>query len=153
MSFITPWLAAWMVTATMVGVTPEMLQQRAGYLEARERLIHEMVVEAPASRPHTHRHRSLPGSVEQWRPLVEAYFPSAQVTKALRVLECESRGDPRAYNRRSGASGLFQHLAKYWDQRSAAAGWAGADIFDPEANIAVAAWLWRWGGWGHWTCA
>ncbi len=94
------------------------------------------------------------GSVEQWRPLVTVYFPALQVNTAMRVLNCETggTGNPNSYNESSGASGLFQHLPKYWTERSRKAGWAGADIMDPEANVAVAAWLQRTGGWRHWTC-
>jgi soluble lytic murein transglycosylase-like protein len=89
--------------------------------------------------------------VEQWRPLVETYFRAGEVDRAMRIMACESGGNPRAYNR-SGASGLFQHLARYWSSRSAAAGWAGADIFNPTANVAVAAWLRDAMGWGSWVC-
>lgn len=88
--------------------------------------------------------------VEQWRSLVAAYFAPEHVDKALRVINCESRGDPNAKNPRSTASGLFQHLASYWDDRSVRAGWAGASIWDPEANVAVGAWLYYLDGWGHW---
>jgi hypothetical protein len=48
---------------------------------------------------------------------------------------------------------LFQHLASAWEARSEAAGIAGASIWDPEANVAVAAWLfYEGGGKRHWTC-
>lgn len=71
----------------------------------------------------------------------------------MRVMACESGGNPLAKNPRSSASGLFQHLARLWPERSVKAGWPGADIFDPEANIAVAAWLYYYGGGpGHWVC-
>ena len=90
--------------------------------------------------------------VERWRPLVTIHFPSDRVDWALRIIECESHGEPNAKNPRSSASGLFQHLASLWDERAAAAGWAGADVFDPQANIAVAAWLLENGGPGHWVC-
>ena len=89
--------------------------------------------------------------VERWRPLVAEWFPS-QVDAAMRVLACESHGKRWAFNRTSGASGLFQHLAKYWDARAAKAGWAGASVWDPVANVAVAAWLWRQSGWQPWEC-
>ncbi len=108
--------------------------------------------------PHTHPARSpaparvYAGGVEQWRPLVEAYFAADQVERALRVMACESGGVPTAKNPGSSASGLMQHLARYWPSRSNSAGWAGASIWDPEANIAVAAWLQRTGGWSHWVC-
>jgi len=90
--------------------------------------------------------------VEQWRPLVKKYFKPEYVNNALSVMQGESRGNPTAKNPNSSASGLFQHLARYWEGRSAKAGWAGASIFDPEANIAVASWLSNGGAnWGHWV--
>jgi len=99
------------------------------------------------------RPSSVTVDVETWRPLVGAYFPASHVDAALRVLACESHGNPGAVNPSSGASGLFQHMPRYWADRSAAAGWAGADIMDPEANVAVAAWLSNGGrDWSHWTC-
>lgn len=90
--------------------------------------------------------------VERWRPVVDTYFPEDRVDWALRIMECESRGDPNAKNPNSSASGLFQHLARLWPERAAAAGWADADVFDPFANIAVAAWLLENGGTSHWVC-
>lgn len=91
--------------------------------------------------------------VEQWRALVEKHFAPDQVAKAMRVMACESGGNPDAKNPRSGAAGLFQHLQKYWASRTAAAGYPGASIFDPEANIAASAWLSSNHGWQHWTCS
>jgi hypothetical protein len=93
----------------------------------------------------------IPPGTEPWVGLVEASFASGDVGQALMVIWCESKGDPSATNGSSGAAGLFQHLPKYWAERSAAAGWEGADIYDPAANIAVAAWLvYEGGGWSHW---
>jgi hypothetical protein len=90
-------------------------------------------------------------SVQDWRPLVELYFRPEHVDRALRIIACESRGDPAARNPRSSATGLFQHLARLWPSRAAAAGWEGASITDPVANVAVAAWLvYEGGGWSHW---
>jgi hypothetical protein len=92
--------------------------------------------------------------VEDWRPLVAVYFAPGDVDQALRIIQCESQGKPTAKNPNSSASGLFQHLASAWAERSAKAGWAGADIFDPTANIAVAAWLvYEGGGWSHWNAS
>jgi hypothetical protein len=102
--------------------------------------------------PTATAHGTAPAGVEQWRSLVVAYFPPDQVERALRVMACESGGNPLAKNPGSSASGLFQHLARYWPTRSSAAGWAGASIWNGEANIAVAAWLLRTGGWSHWVC-
>lgn len=92
--------------------------------------------------------------VEQWRELVEKYFKKQHVTWALNIIQCESGGDPNAYNASSGASGLFQHLAKYWPERAAKAGFPGASPFNPEANIAASAYLLYAPGGGpqHWAC-
>jgi hypothetical protein len=93
-------------------------------------------------------------SVEDWRPLVEVFFEPGDVDRALRVIACESRGEPSAKNPSSTASGLFQHLASQWRSRSAQAGWGGSDVFDPVANVAVAAWLvYEGGGWSHWNAS
>ncbi len=100
------------------------------------------------------------GGVLRWRPLVEQYFPPERVSEALRVMHCESRGNPDARHPASDASGLFQFLAGTWAFASPRAGFPGASRFDPEANVAAAAWLvdysirtnHRWGPWGRWTC-
>ncbi|HJR87091.1 MAG TPA: transglycosylase SLT domain-containing protein [Acidimicrobiia bacterium] len=80
-------------------------------------------------------------TVERWRGVVSAYFQSAWVEPALRIIQCESLGDPEAYNPYSGASGLFQFLPGTWAVISSKAGFGGASAFDPEANIGTAAWL------------
>jgi len=69
---------------------------------------------------------------------------------AYRVAWCESRYDPGAYNRWSGASGLYQFLPTTW--RNTPQGRAGLSPFDPYANAEAAAWLYRVGGPGHWAC-
>lgn len=92
-------------------------------------------------------------AVETWRPLVMEFFPADAVEQALEVMWCESRGDPGAIHAESGATGLFQHLPEHWADRSAEAGFAGADIADPETNIAVAGWLLRRDGWSHWVAS
>jgi hypothetical protein len=84
-------------------------------------------------------------NVEAWRPLVEKYWPADLVDCALNIIQVESEGDPRAYNSRTSAEGLFQHLSKYWKGRAAAAGFRDADglyatPYNAEANIA-AAWV------------
>lgn len=69
---------------------------------------------------------------------------------AFRVSWCESRWDPAAYNRRSGASGLFQFLPSTW--MATPQGRAGLSPFDPYANAAAAAWLYRTAGPSQWAC-
>lgn len=82
-----------------------------------------------------------PPAVEQWRGLVEAYFPSNRVEEALRIIGCESNGDPNALNPYSGASGLFQFLPSTWETTAPKAGFPDASPFEPEANTGSAAWL------------
>ena len=61
--------------------------------------------------------------------------------EALRIIDCESNGDPDAYNPYSGASGLFQFLPSTWASTAPSAGYGGHSVFEPEANVASAAWL------------
>ncbi len=95
-----------------------------------------------------------PESVKDWRPLVASFFEPRHVSRALRIIWCESKGDPNAENPTSTASGLFQHLGSLWEERTAEAAMEGADIFDPVANTAMAAWLvYEAGGWSHWNAS
>lgn len=80
-------------------------------------------------------------ATEQWRSLVASYFTPSMVDQALSIIQCESLGDPDAYNPYSGAAGLFQFLPGTWAVTSVKAGFGGASVFDPEANVASAAWL------------
>ncbi len=98
--------------------------------------------------------------VERWRSTVEEAIvamggPIEDTNRFLSVMNCESMGDPDAYNASSGASGLMQHLQVYWDNRARLAGFEGKSPFDPVANIYTSAWLiYRatGGGWQHWVC-
>jgi hypothetical protein len=102
--------------------------------------------------------RPLKPAVEQWRSLVAAYFDPFMVDQALSIIQCESLGDPNAYNPYSGASGLFQFIPGTWAVTSIKAGFGGSSVFDPEANIASAAWLTSYYGalglnpWTPWHC-
>ena len=82
-----------------------------------------------------------PPAVERWRPLVQQFFPSNRVEEALRIIDCESNGDPDAYNPYSGASGLFQFIPSTWASTAPKSGYGGRSVFEPEANVASAAWL------------
>jgi hypothetical protein len=95
-----------------------------------------------------------PASAEDWRQLVAVYFPTDHVDRAIEVMQCESGGNPNAKNPISTASGLFQHLHSLWGPRVAKAGWGDGSIWDPQTNIAVAAWLvTEGGGWRHWNAS
>jgi hypothetical protein len=87
------------------------------------------------------------------RALASEYFEPADVNRAVRIAWCESRFDPNAVDLRSGGVGLFNHLPKYWDERSANAGFPGADATDAKASTAAAAWeVYEGGGWDVFTC-
>ena len=73
-----------------------------------------------------------------------------QVRTALCVADRESNFDPNARNRYSSAAGVFQWIASSWATYSARYGFAGASVFDPYANITVAAHAVADGGWGPW---
>ena len=75
-----------------------------------------------------------------WCPYVEQALvrfppqsPYVDVTKALRIIDCESRGLPWAWNRGGRTAGLLQHKLVYWGERAAAAG-------VPSANPWCAPW-------------
>ena len=102
--------------------------------------------------------------VDRWTPLVEIALESYGIPEELdtfmRVMHCESRGNPLAHNTavydnpKDQASGLMQHMPRWWDERVASAGMPGYSPFDPVANIFASAWLLttRGGGWAHWSC-
>ena len=87
--------------------------------------------------------------------LVDIYFLPEDREWALKVAFCESSGLPSDSYSNSVSSALavgwFQHLSKFWLDRSTAAGWRGYDIFDTEPNVAVAAWLFYRSGDSHWN--
>ena len=86
-------------------------------------------------------------SAEQWRPLVAKYFPASQVETAMRVMSCESGGNPAAINwddaKITGmpSNGLFQ-INSYHN-------WSWSD---PETNIQRAHNMWVRRGWQPWSC-
>lgn len=85
------------------------------------------------------------------RLLAPRYGVNAQ--SAINVMLCESGGNPGAYNATSGASGLFQQLARYWPGRAATYGHAGASPFNGYANASVSLGMIRdTGGYSHWVC-
>jgi hypothetical protein len=87
------------------------------------------------------------------RALVSVYFEPEDVNTAVRVAWCESRFNPDSVDLRTGATGLFKHLPRYWPERADAAGFAGADPTDPEASVAAAAWaVYSGGGWDVFVC-
>lgn len=83
--------------------------------------------------------------VERWRQLVAAYFPPAHVDRMLRIMRCESNGNPNAYNPGHGEKGLFQ-IHPLWQKA-----WPG-NYYDPQTNVAVAYQVWLTQGYPAWVC-
>ncbi len=95
------------------------------------------------------------------RELVQHYFEPEDVPLMLRIAFCESSAKPddkwsEAINPKSGATGWFQHLPKWWEERSYKAAFSGWLAVEPRANVGVAAWLYykqphpKWGNASHW---
>jgi hypothetical protein len=87
--------------------------------------------------------------------LINLYFLPEDSEWALRVAFCESSALPDDTYSNAVSSALavgwFQHLSRYWLERSERSGWYGYDIFDTEPNVAVAAWLFYKDGNSHWN--
>ena len=84
------------------------------------------------------------------RAFTEAGIPH-RAEEAVRVMMCESGGNPRATN--GSHDGLFQQARAYWSGRSRQYGQAGRSAYDPWANAVVSAGMVRdTGGWSHWSC-
>lgn len=147
-------VSAYLAAPAAAVETLELRAARDAYVTARSEAAQaEFLAELRlVNGPYDNRNSEFTWQVERWRPVVEMYFPEDRVDWALRIMECESHGDPEAKNPNSSASGLFQHLARLWPERAAKAGFADADVFDPFANVAVAAWLLENGGTSHWVC-
>lgn len=89
----------------------------------------------------------------QVRGLVETYFGSGDVNRAVRLAWCVSRFDVDAHNPTSGAVGLFQIDPDAWVLATAEMGIPSPDPFDPETNVAVAAHIvYHQEGWAAWDC-
>lgn len=76
----------------------------------------------------------------------------------IKVANCESSLDPTKtnYNYTAGGghpNGLFQFIPSTWADKSAKAGYGGADVFDASAAANVAAWAFANGQSGEWACA
>jgi hypothetical protein len=80
--------------------------------------------------------------VEQWRGMVESIFPAFAVETALRIMRCESSGNPNATGA-AGEMGLFQIHPRFHPDAT----------YDPYGNM-LAAYRISGGGtsWGAWSC-
>ena len=81
------------------------------------------------------------GSSEQWRGLVASVFPAWAVDTALRIIQCESKGNPGATGG-LGERGLFQIHPVHPDS-----------TYDPLGNVQAAYRISAGGqNWSAWTC-
>ena len=89
-----------------------------------------------------------PGSGGDGLAAIYAVFGSNPgLSWALRVAYCESRYNPLAVNRSSGASGLFQFMPSTWN-----ANFPGQNIWDPYAQARGALVFYNAGRQSAWTC-
>jgi hypothetical protein len=95
--------------------------------------------EAEVAERYSPASRSMRPAVARWRPLVAEY--PWDVETALRIISCESEGDPDAVNPWSGAAGLFQAMPE-WGRLT----WrlfGSRNLLDPVVNTALAFLLWE----------
>lgn len=87
------------------------------------------------------------GYVEQWRTMVAYYWGKHGATdRMLRIMRCESGGNPNAWNRSTDVRGLFQVRYPLWSKP-----WPG-NYFDPWTNAAIAYQVWLVQGYRAWAC-
>ena len=109
--------------------------------------------------PEPCSHGCLPGNEHYELPtlgeLINEYFKSEDRALARMIAFCESSGQTHDIGSTAVSSafavGWFQHLAKYWVERSEKAGWGEYHPFHGEANVAVASWLFYSSGVHHWN--
>lgn len=87
------------------------------------------------------------GQVEQWRTMVAYYWGRHGATdRMLRIMRCESGGNPNAWNRSTDVRGLFQVRYPLWSKL-----WPG-NYWDPWTNAAIAYQVWLTQGYRAWAC-
>lgn len=104
---------------------------------------------APKPPPSPPAPVSVAVGVEQWRPLVTFYWGKHgqyHVDRMLRIMRCESGGDPNAWNKSTDVRGLFQVRWPIWSKL-----WGG-NYFDPWVNAATAYQVWLLQGYQAWAC-
>lgn len=149
------WKREWINSSTNDGyLTPSEISTYLSFTSKHREPIRLPAQASPSRKPPP----TWSGSVEQWKPLIEQYFsPLNAVDWAMRVMHCESRGNPLALNSTTQAAGLMQVMPQW----HTGVGWGHGpspygpfDPFIPEENIRFAAWLYSqpWGGPSQWAC-
>lgn len=87
------------------------------------------------------------GQVEHYRPMVAYYWGRHGATdRMLRIMRCESGGNPNALHPRTDVRGLFQVRYPLWSKL-----WPG-NYYDPWTNAAIAYQVWLTQGYRAWAC-
>ncbi len=139
------------VSAALLAEFDDMQQRHPSYWQTPEDRLHEHAATVARS---SSRMGSGGAQVERWRPLVVVYFAATDVETAMCLIAAESGGNPNAKNRRSSAAGLFQFLRNTWNSVPVSVSGGSYDsgrVYNPEANVAAAAWLKRRSGWTPWS--
>ena len=115
-------------------------------------------VEEPIILAAAHLHSPFPADAYYPPETIEAilatfFYTEEGLTWARRVSYCESSWNINALGA-LGEVSLFQHRPEFWANRSARAGYPDGDIWDPQINVAVAAWMYYSPDFGpsHWSC-
>lgn len=93
--------------------------------------------------------------VEQYRYLVQVYYPAEEVDNALTIMRAESKGDPTAISP-TDDHGLMQLNCGFVGSKGPGGWctWFGVtreQMKDPETNIRLSAEVWRRKDWSQWT--
>lgn len=87
------------------------------------------------------------GQVEHYRSMVAYYWGKHGATdRMLRIMRCESGGNPNARNASTDVRGLFQVKYPLWSKQ-----WPG-NYYDPWTNAAIAYQVWLEQGFRAWAC-
>lgn len=92
-------------------------------------------------------------TVIYWQPLIETYFKTEDIPKALMIIYCESKGKSKAVgNNKNGTQdvGLWQFNDDTWSWLQGKLKFTG-NRFDPVLSTKVAKWLIYNDGWYHWN--
>ena len=107
-----------------------------------------LVTLSPAGAAGASSKRAIP--IEVVRAINLAAATYGHRAELWRKARCETGGtfSPTAYNRSSGATGLFQFLASTWRSTP----YAAFSRDDPYANALAAGWMHAHGRGGEWVC-
>lgn len=139
--FLVPTLFALTLVLALALVPVVALANPAG---ARETKVAEHVCQIDWRKGEWHVKKLIRCAADRWR------VPGG-ASMALYVADRESEFRPNAYNGYSGASGIFQHLGRYWPDRADTFGFGGWSAFNARANIMVTMrMVHRQGDWNDW---